>query len=119
MKKLSILLLSICVGGVVVAGPIGSGKTESRKKSEVMVKRDHMEDLRDDIRNHRSSAQVVNHDLSHLRFSKAIHDHKAVAKINKQTTIDAKRLELEGVDHPVTKAKRQVRVQDDNRKDHM
>jgi len=34
-------------------------------------------------------------------------------------TIDQKGLELMGVDHPVTKAKRQVKVQDDNRKDNM
>jgi len=34
-------------------------------------------------------------------------------------TIDQKRLELMGVDHPITKAKRQVKVQDDNRKDNM
>ena len=119
MKKLSFFLLSICLGGSVIAGPVGPRKTESRKKSEVMVKRDHMEDLRDDVRNYRASAHVVNHDLGHLRFSRAIHDHKAVARINKQTAIDAKRLELEGVDHPVTKAKRQVKVQDDNRRDHM
>lgn len=116
MKKLSFLLLSICLGGAVVAGPIGSGRSE---RSETQLKRDNMQDLRNDIRDHRTAAHQVNRDLSHVRFSKAIHDHKAVARINKQRTIDAKRLELMGVDHPVAKAKRQVKVQDDNRKDNM
>ena len=119
IKKLSFLLMSFCLGGAAIAGPVGSTRAERHKKVEGQIKRDNMEDLRDDIRNHRAAAHVVNHDLSHVRFGKAIHDHKAVARINKQTTIDAKRLELMGVDHPVAKAKRQVKVQDDNRKDNM
>jgi len=78
-----------------------------------------MADLRTEVRDHRAAAHVVNRDLGHFRFGRAIHDHKAVARINKQMTIDQKRLELMGVDHPITKAKRQVKVQDDNRKDNM
>jgi hypothetical protein len=76
-------------------------------------------DLRTDVRAHKAATHQVNHDLSHVRVRKAVQDHKAVAKTNRMTHTDSKRLKAHGVSHPVAKAKRQVRVQDDNHKDHI
>lgn len=44
--------------------------------------------------------------------------HAAVHDIKKDERSDAKQLKDQGVKHPITKARRQVQVQDDNRKDH-
>ena len=93
--------------------------TQVEKKTEVQKKRADMKDLRGDVRDHRAATHQVNHDLSHVRIKKAMHDHKAVAETNKDEKRDSKRLKAHGVDHAVVKAKRQVKVQDDNRKDHM
>lgn len=86
-------------------------QTNPEKKAE-------MKDLRGDVRAHKAATHQVNHDLAHVRVSKAVRDHKAVSRINKDERSDARRLKAQGVDHPVTKAKRQVKVQEDNRKDH-
>ena len=86
-------------------------QTDPQKKAE-------MKDLRTDVREKKAASHKVSKDWSHARVSKAMHDHKAVARENKDINKDSKRLKKQGVDHPVAKAKRQVRVQDDNRKDH-
>ena len=82
------------------------------------VKKEEMKDLRGDVRAHKAATHQVNHDLAHVRVKKAVQDHKAVSRINKDKRANAKRLRERGVSHPVTKAKRQVKVQDDNRRDH-
>lgn len=86
-------------------------QTDPKKKAE-------MQDLRTDVREKKAASHKVNKDLSHVRVKKAIHDHKAVARQNKDIRKDSKTLKDRGVSHPVAKAKRQVKVQDDNRKDH-
>lgn len=86
-------------------------QTEPKKKEE-------MKDLRTDVREKKAASHQVNKDLGHMRVKKAIHDHKAVARENKDIRKDSKALKDRGVSHPVAKAKRQVRVQDDNKKDH-
>lgn len=118
MKKLIFVLMSIGLCAGVMAQTSDQTKTQTPNKTEVAKKQD-MKHLRGDVREHQAATHQVNHDLSHVRLSKAVRDHKAVAKANKKEDIDAKRLELKGVGHPVAKAKRQVKVQDDNRKDHM
>lgn len=105
MKKLLIVLLSVGLGSGVMA------QTNPRKKEE-------MKDLKTDVREKKSATHQVNHDLSHAKVKRAIHDHKAVAVQNKDIRRDSKRLKNRHVEHPVAKAKRQVKVEDDARKDH-
>ena len=113
MKKLIFLLLGVGLSGAVMA------QTDVQKPAQVQKKREDMKNLRSDVRDHQAATHQVNHDLSHVRIKKAMHDHKAVAEANKREKMDSKRLKTHGVDHAVVKAKRQVKVQDDNRKDHM
>jgi aspartate oxidase len=105
MKQLVVLMLGISLAASAMA------QTDPQKKAE-------MKDLRTDVRERKAASHKVSKDWSHVRVKKAMHDHKAVARENKDINKDAKRLKRQGVDHPVAKAKRQVRVQDDNRKDH-
>ena len=105
MKKLFCIIagLALTIGAMA--------QTDKPKKEE-------MKDLRTDVREKQAAKHKVNKDLSHVRLKKAAHDHKDVAVENKDMKADAKRLKKRGVSHPITKAKRQVRVQDDNKKDH-
>jgi hypothetical protein len=105
MKKLLIVLLGLGLGTGVMA------QTEPVKKEE-------MKDLKTHVREKKVATHRVNHDLSHAKVKKAIHDHKAVAVQNKDIHRDAKGLKNRKVGHPIAKAKRQVKVEDDARKDH-
>lgn len=105
MKKLVFLLIGMSLTVAVMA------QTNPQKKAE-------MKDLRTDVREKKAAKHQVNKDLGHVRIKKAIHDHKAVAAENKDIKRDSKSLKEKGVSHPVAKAKRQVKVQSDNKKDH-
>ena len=106
MKKLIIVLMGVGLSAGVFA------------QTQHPVKKEEMKDLRGDVRAHKAATHQVNHDLAHVRVKKAVQDHKAVSRINKDERTSAKRLRERGVTHPVTKAKRQVKVQDDNHRDH-
>jgi hypothetical protein len=118
MKKLIFLLLGIGLSAAVMA-QTDLQKQKETQKTVVQKKKTDMKNLRSDVREHQAATHQVNHDLSHVRIKKAMHDHKAVAEANKKENKEAKRLKAHGVDHSVAKAKRQVKVQNDNRKDHM
>jgi len=105
MKKIAFLLIGISLTVGAMA------QTDPHKKAD-------MQNLRTDVREKKAASHKVNKDLSHVKVKKAIHDHKAVAKQNKDIRHHSEALKNRGVSHPVAKAKRQVRVQDDNRKDH-
>jgi hypothetical protein len=105
MKKILILLLGFTVSAAAIA------QTNPVKKAE-------MKDLRTDVREKKTAKHQVNKDLSHVKVKKAVRDHKEVAEENKDMRKDSKRLKRQGVEHPVAKAKRQVRIQDDAKKDH-
>ena len=105
MKKLLFILLGITFSYAVMA------QTDPKKKEE-------MKDLKTDVRNKDAAKHRVNKDLSHAKVKKAVHDHKAVAAQNKDIRRDSKHLKARHVEHPVAKAKRQVKVEDDARKDH-
>ncbi len=105
MKKIAFLLIGISLTAGAMA------QTDPHKKAD-------MENLKTDVREKKAASHKVNKDLSHVKIKKAVHDHKAVAKHNKEIRGDSKALKNRGVSHPVAKAKRQVKVQDDNRKDH-
>ncbi|HWB91022.1 MAG TPA: hypothetical protein VG605_04200 [Puia sp.] len=111
MKKLFFALMAMGISAAVMAQTPAQVRKDQEKKAE-------SKDLRTDVRAHKVAKHKENKDLAHVRVKKAMHDHKAVSRVNKDEHYDAKRLKAHGVDHPVTKARRQVRVQDDNRKDH-
>lgn len=111
MKKLFFVLMAMGISAGVIAQTPSQVRKDQEKKAE-------SRDLRTDVRAHKVAKHKENKDLAHVRVKKAMHDHKTVARVNKDEHSDAKHLKAKGIDHPVTKAKRQVRVQDDNRKDH-
>lgn len=108
MKKLIFLLFGVGMSTVILAQ---TPQTDHDKKQD-------MKNLRTDVRTHKVAKHQENKDLDHARVGKAMHDHKAVHQINKDEKANSAELKAQGVHHPVTKAKRQVKVQDDNRKDH-
>jgi hypothetical protein len=117
MKKLFFVMLGLAISAAVVAQTSQTKKDDPKTKKE--VKKTEMKDLRSDVRDRQAATHQVNKDLSHVRIGKAIKDHKTVHRIKKDEKSDARRLKQQGVDHAVAKAERQVKVQDDNRKDHM
>jgi hypothetical protein len=112
MKKLLIVMLGLSIS--VVAMSQTSEPVASKKEKDKAMK-----DLKTDVRAHKAASHQVNHDLGHVRIRKAIQDHRSVASANKMANADSKRLKAQGVTHPVAKAKRQVKVEDDNHKDHI
>jgi hypothetical protein len=112
MKKLIVVFLCLSVGAATIAhaGP-GSNSTKAKEKT--------MKNLRSDVRAHEATKKVVGHDVTHFRLRQAFKDHKQVAQTHRLIDADSKMAKAQGIDHPVTKAKRQVRVQDDNAKDHI
>ena len=105
MKKILLLIMGVSLTAGVMA------QTDPKKKED-------MTHLRTDVRAKKADAHQVNHDLTHARVKKAVRDHKAVAADNRAIHRNSRQLKSRGVDHPVAKAKRQVKVQDDNRRDH-
>ncbi|HVS98272.1 MAG TPA: hypothetical protein VHE54_17370 [Puia sp.] len=120
IESLIFLLLGLGLGSAVMAQSDAQTHRDQVRKQEVrQQKRSDMKDLRNDVRDHKVAKHQVNHDLGHAKVKQAMHDHKAVAKINRREKRDQKRLKAMGVDHSMAKARRQVKVRDDNRKDHM
>lgn len=112
MKKLLVVLLCMSMGAATIAqsGPGISVSTRDKEKT--------MKNLRDDVRAHEATKQVVGHDVTHFRIRQAIMDHKQVSQTHKRVDADSRLARAQGIDHPITKARRQIRVQDDNHKDH-
>ena len=97
---------------------LGLGLTFGAMAQTEPVKKEEMKDLKTHVREKKVATHRVNHDLSHVKVKKAVRDHKAVAVQNRDIHRDAKSLKNRKVGHPVAKAKRQVKVEDDARKDH-
>ena len=113
MKKLFVMFLCVSMGAATIAhaGPGTTAKDKVKEKS--------MKNLRDDVRAHEATKKVVGHDVTHFRIGQALRDHKQVAETHRMVSADSKIAKANGIDHPVTKAKRQNRVADDNKKDHI
>ena len=112
MKKLLVVMLGLSISVAAMSqtnGPVASKKEKDKA----------MKDLKTDVRAHQAARHQVNHDLGHVRIRKAIQDHRSVASAHRMVDADSRRLKADGVDHPVTKARRQVKVEDDNHKDHI
>lgn len=111
MKKLLVVMLGLAISAAAMSQtqPVATRKEKDKA----------MTNLKTDVREHKVARHQVNHDLAHVRIKKAIQDHKSVARSNKMVGADSKRLKADGVNHPVAKAKRQVKVEDDNHKDHI
>ena len=87
MKKIAFLLIGISLTVGAMA------QTDPHKKAD-------MQNLRTDVREKKAASHKVNKDLSHVRVKKAIHDHKAVARQNKDIRQDSKALKNRGVKSP-------------------
>jgi Ni/Co efflux regulator RcnB len=111
MKKLVVVLICMSMGAATIAQS-GPGTTTKAKEKT-------MKNLRGDVRAHEATKKVVGHDVSHLRLRQAVRDHKQVAQTHRTLNADSKLAKAQGINHPVAKAKRQVRVQNDNQKDHI
>jgi hypothetical protein len=112
MKKLAVVFLFMAMGSLAMA-KAGPGVSSTKEKEMTM------KHLRDDVRANEATRKVVGHDWSRFRIRQAFRDHKQVKETNKRVTADSRWARAEGIEHPVSKAKRQVRVQDDNAKDHI
>jgi hypothetical protein len=119
MKKLLIVMLGLSISVVGMSQADGSQPGASQPVASRREKDKAMKDLKTDVRAHKAATHQVNHDLGHVRIRRAIQDHKSVASTHKMVNADSRRLKDKGVSHPVAKAKRQVRVEDDNHKDHI
>ena len=106
MKKLLFLIL----GATLTAGAMAQTPQDPGKEKE-------MKNLRSNVRTRKTERHQVNKDVTHAKLGQAVHDHKAVAHTNRAIHRNKKVLQNEEVSHPVAKAKRQVKVQDDNKKD--
>ena len=115
MKKLFFVIFAMTLSGAIMAntGP-GDWKIERDRARERDFKT-----LLGDVRVNNVARHQVSHDWGRLRISQAFHDHKAVRQTNRVMYADSKKLKDEGVNHPVTKARMQVKVEDQNMKDHI
>jgi hypothetical protein len=123
MKKLFFVIFAMTLSGAIImtcsgtvmanTGP-GDWKIERDRARE----RDY-KTLKADVRVNNVARHQVSHDWGHFRISKAFRDHHAVRETNKVMYADSKKLKDEGVNHPVTKARMQVKVEDQNMKDHI
>ena len=105
MKKLFVMICGMTMSAAVMAST-GSGPGDKKD-------RDHeMKNLKEDVRAHKETKDVVNHDLHRVRIARAIHDHKAVARTNRMMKDDSKKLKADGVDHPITTARHEVKMED-------
>lgn len=111
MKKLVFVFLCMSIGVVVMAQTDPATGTKAKEKT--------MTNLRSDVRSQHASKKVVGHDMAHARVGQAVRDHRQVADTRRVTKADGHIAKAQGIKHPVAKAKRQVRVQDDNKKDHI
>lgn len=106
MKKLLVLCLVMSMGAAAVAQS-GPGISVSARDKEKTMK-----NLRDDVRAHEATKSVVGHDVTHFRVRQAIMDHKQVAQTHKRVDADRRIAREQGIDHPISEARRQIHEQD-------
>ncbi|HEV2480633.1 MAG TPA: hypothetical protein VGS79_13245 [Puia sp.] len=108
MKKLIVVLFFLSMGAAVIAqsGPgVGASKRDQDKT---------MKNLREDVRAHEVTKQVVGHDVTYFRIRQALMDHKQVAQTHKRVDADRRVAREQGIDHPISKARRLNREQDEH-----
>jgi hypothetical protein len=106
MKKLIFVFFGLGLSVAVMAQTVPEKKTE-------------MNHLQANERAKKADAHRVNKDLTHAKVRKAMVDHKVVAADNRDIKRNTKSLKNMEVNHPVAKAKRRNKVQDQNKQDGM
>jgi hypothetical protein len=112
MKKLLFVFLCMSMGAATIAQS-GPGISVSARDKEKTMK-----NLRDDVRAHEATKQVIGHDVTHFRIRRALMDHKQVAQTHLRVDADRQVARSQGIDHPINKAKHQIRVEDAGAKEH-
>src|SRR5579872_1652899 len=107
MKKSILVLLGLWMGAAAM----------NRVMAQVTPTRDiqkekTMKDLKNDVRAHEATQRTVGNDLVHFRINQAFQDHKLVSRTHKRVDADRKQARAEGIDHPITKARREVHAED-------
>ena len=64
----------------------------------------------------RGNRKEMGNDLTHAKFKKAVDERKDVRAEKRDIKKDEKRLERQGVKHPVTKAKHKIRAEKEEQK---
>lgn len=108
MKKLIVILFFMSMGAFTMAqsGPgVGASKRDQDKT---------MKDLREDVRAHEATKQVVGSDLTHFRIRQAFRDKKQVAETHRRVDADRRVAREQGIDHPIGRARRLNRAQDEH-----
>jgi hypothetical protein len=103
MKKLFFLLFGVGLCGAVMA----QANPHLKERRETT-----MQALREDVRAHEATKRQVGDDLTHIRIRKAFKDHGDVARTHKLIDADRKRAIDEGIDHPISRARREVHAED-------
>ena len=106
MKKLLFVLLCMSMGAAAIAqsGPAISVSARDQEKT--------MKNLRDDVRAHEATQQVIGNDMVHFRIRRAIMDHNQVSQTHLRVDADRRVARAQGIEHPISKAKHQIRVED-------
>jgi hypothetical protein len=112
MKKLFIFCLVMAMGAVAFAQS-GPGVSVSKRDQEKTMK-----NLREDVRAHEATKKVVGHDVTHFRIRQALMDHKQVAETHRRVDADRRVAREQGIDHPIGKARRQNRQEDERASQH-
>ena len=76
-----------------------------------------MKNLREDVRAHEATKKVVGSDVTHFRIRQAFMDKKQVSQTHKRVDADRRVARSEGIDHPIGKARRQIREEDQRSRD--
>lgn len=71
-----------------------------------------MKDLRNDVRAHEATQKEVGSDIVHFRIHQAFQDHQLVTRTHKMVDADRRKAKAEGIDHPITQARRAVHAED-------
>jgi|GEM_PF-1646673 hypothetical protein len=106
MKKLIVFCVVMAMGAAAIAQS-GPGVSVSKRERDKTMK-----NLREDVRAHEATKQVVGHDITHFRIRQAFMDKKQVAQTHKRVDADRRVAREQGIDHPIGKARRQIREED-------
>jgi hypothetical protein len=108
MKKLFVVFFCISMGAAAMA--------QSGPEASKVDKERTMKNLREDVKAHEDTKHVVGNDLTHLRFRRAIDEHKEVARTHRMVDADSKVAKAQGISHPVVTARRQLHAQSELRR---
>lgn len=108
MKKLIVVFFCLSMGAAAMAQSAAGASKEEKERT--------MKNLREDVKAHEDTKHVIGNDMTHLRFRRAIDDHKEVARTHRLIDADRKKAKAQGIYRPVVTARKQVHAQEDEQR---